>query len=190
MSPHHSGIYPVSNSLFDLWSKIWMIKVTSTEEYPHLKPSHLRRGFVYKNIMVLPRQTCGIFTHTNFIRSYPEGIQSLYSKIYGGEIFRTVLFNRINIFMTHMTNYANDRLALFVFKNLFNFLSQRTNLKFVFKSPIKLANDYFSLHSNEIEPIWTNPCNDKHQMAIWKLNQSCHNFPKLIILGPQKTGFI
>jgi hypothetical protein len=52
VSPHHSGIYPVNNLFYDLWSDIWMIKATSTEGYPHLKPSSLRRGFIHRNIMV------------------------------------------------------------------------------------------------------------------------------------------
>lgn len=188
VSPHHSGIYPVLNNLFELWSKIWKVKVTSTEEYPHLRPSHLRRGFIHKNIMVLPRQTCGIFTHTNFFKNYPNEIKTLLAKMYGGEIFQTILFNRINIFMTHMTNFANDRLGIFVFKNLFKYFKQKTNIKFIFKLPTQLAIDYFNYNRDEIEPIWTNPCYDKHHMAIWSLNNSCLKFPKLIILGPQKTG--
>ncbi|RNA25299.1 bifunctional heparan sulfate N-deacetylase N-sulfotransferase 1 [Brachionus plicatilis] len=188
VSPHHSGVYPVSNSLYELWARIWMIKVTSTEEYPHLRPAHLRRGFVHKKIMVLPRQTCGIFTHTNFFTTYPKGIANLLSKLYGGEIFQSVLFNRINIFMTHMTNYGNDRLALFVFKNLFKFLIKRTNLKFSFKPALQLAIDYFNFHKDEVQPTWTSPCIDRHHMAIWSPNKTCQSFPKLIILGPQKTG--
>ena len=52
VSPHHSGIYPVNNLFYNLWSDIWMIKATSTEGYPHLKPASLRKGFIHKNIMV------------------------------------------------------------------------------------------------------------------------------------------
>uniref|UniRef100_A0A914EN07 Heparan sulphate-N-deacetylase domain-containing protein n=1 Tax=Acrobeloides nanus TaxID=290746 RepID=A0A914EN07_9BILA len=58
ISPQHSGVYPIHEALYEAWSSIWKVRVTSTEEYPHLKPASLRRGFIYKNISVLPRQTC------------------------------------------------------------------------------------------------------------------------------------
>lgn len=67
VSPHHSGVYPVHELLYEAWKKVWNVKVTSTEEYPHLRPARLRRGFIHRNIMVLPRQTCGLFTHTMYI---------------------------------------------------------------------------------------------------------------------------
>lgn len=31
VSPHHSGVYPIYNSLYKLWKKIWNVSVTSTE---------------------------------------------------------------------------------------------------------------------------------------------------------------
>lgn len=52
MAPHHSGVYPVHVQLYDAWKKVWNIRVTSTEEYPHLKPARYRRGFIHRNIMV------------------------------------------------------------------------------------------------------------------------------------------
>lgn len=52
VSPHHSGVYPVHEGLYEAWKKVWNIKVTSTEEYPHLRPARLRRGFVHRGIMV------------------------------------------------------------------------------------------------------------------------------------------
>ena len=32
VSPHHSGVYPVHQPLYDMWKKLWGIRVTSTEE--------------------------------------------------------------------------------------------------------------------------------------------------------------
>lgn len=189
VSPHHSGIYPVYENLFKLWSDIWLIKVTSTEGYPHLRPSNLRRGFIFKDIMVLPRQTCGIFTHTNFFKDYPNGIERLVEMSQGGEIFQTLLYNRINVFMTHMTNYGNDRLALFMFKKLFDFVSEWTNLKMKYLPPAQLAKKYFQLYPLDVDPLWTNMCADKRHLKIWSMNQTdCEKFPKIIIVGPQKTG--
>ena len=52
VSPHHSGIYPINNLFYNLWSEIWKIKSASTEGYPHLRPASLRRGFIHNNIMV------------------------------------------------------------------------------------------------------------------------------------------
>lgn len=41
VSPHHSGVYPVHEPLYEAWRKVWDVKVTSTEEYPHLRPARL-----------------------------------------------------------------------------------------------------------------------------------------------------
>lgn len=52
VAPHHSGVYPIHLQLYEAWKKVWGIKVTSTEEYPHLKPARFRRGFVHSGISV------------------------------------------------------------------------------------------------------------------------------------------
>lgn len=52
VAPHHSGVYPVHVQLYEAWKQVWGIKVTSTEEYPHLKPARYRRGFIHSGIMV------------------------------------------------------------------------------------------------------------------------------------------
>lgn len=96
VSPHHSGVYPVHEVLYTAWKKVWNIRVTSTEEYPHLRPARLRRGFIHKNIMVLPRQTCGLFTHTMFIDRYPGGREKLDESIQGGELFQTIVYNPVS----------------------------------------------------------------------------------------------
>lgn len=44
---------------------------------------------------VLPRQTCGLFTHTIFYSEYPGGPQELDQSIRGGELFLTVLLNPV-----------------------------------------------------------------------------------------------
>lgn len=95
VSPHHSGVYPAHEVLYQAWKKVWNIRVTSTEEYPHLRPARLRRGFIHRNIMVLPRQTCGLFTHTMFIERYPGGREKLDEAIQGGELFQTIVYNPV-----------------------------------------------------------------------------------------------
>jgi heparan sulfate N-deacetylase/N-sulfotransferase NDST2 len=173
IAPHHSGVYPVHEQLYEAWRKVWDIQVTekrvsnserflyilsmqvtSTEEYPHLRPARLRRGFEHEGIRVLPRQTCGLFTKNLFYSEYPGGPQALENSINGGELFQTILFNPISIFMTHMPNYIHDRLAPYTFESVVNKLKCWTNLELVSKQPEKLAEIYFTMFPDELEPIW------------------------------------
>ncbi|XP_070805314.1 bifunctional heparan sulfate N-deacetylase/N-sulfotransferase 3 isoform X2 [Pituophis catenifer annectens] len=188
VAPHHSGVYPVHVQLYDAWKKVWNIKITSTEEYPHLKPARYRRGFIHKNIMVLPRQTCGLFTHTIFYKEYPGGPKELNKSIQGGELFFTVVLNPISIFMTHLSNYGNDRLGLYTFVNLANFVQSWTNLKLQTLPPLQLAHKYFELFPEQKDPLWQNPCDDKRHRDIWSKEKTCDRLPKFLVIGPQKTG--
>ncbi|KAG9509632.1 Bifunctional heparan sulfate N-deacetylase/N-sulfotransferase, partial [Fragariocoptes setiger] len=182
-------VFPVHEQLYDAWRRVWNVQLTSTEEYPHLRPAHARRGFIHKDIMVLPRQTCGLYTHTIFMDKYPGGMSKLIANIQGGELFQTIVHQPVNIFMTHMSNYANDRLALYTFGSLINFVHKWTNLRLKFaSSPLELGHIYFSLHPDEIEPLWVNPCLDKRHMAIWSPFKSCQSLPSFVIVGPQKSG--
>lgn len=64
VAPHHSGVYPVHVQLYEAWKQVWSIRVTSTEEYPHLKPARYRRGFIHNGIMVSGPCSCGrVCTH-------------------------------------------------------------------------------------------------------------------------------
>ncbi|NXU25486.1 NDST4 sulfotransferase, partial [Thalassarche chlororhynchos] len=188
VAPHHSGVYPVHIQLYEAWKKVWHIRVTSTEEYPHLKPARYRRGFIHNGIMVLPRQTCGLFTHTIFYKEYPGGPQELDKSIQGGELFLTILLNPISIFMTHLSNYGNDRLGLYTFANLANFVKSSTNLKLQTLPPVQLAQKYFELFPEQADPLWQNPCDDKRHRDIWSRDKTCDHLPKFLVIGPQKTG--
>lgn len=87
-----------------------------------------------------------------------------------------MLHNPVNVYMTHMTNYANDRLALYTFSALFDFVQTHTNLQLKYAAsgraqpattttttndqnyqlgPASLANYYFNLYPNEQNPLWT-----------------------------------
>ncbi|XP_075607128.1 bifunctional heparan sulfate N-deacetylase/N-sulfotransferase 4 [Balearica regulorum gibbericeps] len=188
VAPHHSGVYPVHIQLYEAWKKVWHIRVTSTEEYPHLKPARYRRGFIHNGIMVLPRQTCGLFTHTIFYKEYPGGPQELDKSIRGGELFLTILLNPISIFMTHLSNYGNDRLGLYTFANLANFVKSSTNLNLQTLPPVQLAQKYFELFPEQTDPLWQNPCDDKRHRDIWSRDKTCDHLPKFLVIGPQKTG--
>lgn len=166
---------------------------------------------VFPPPQVLPRQTCGLFTHTIFYNEYPGGSSELDKIINGGELFLTVLLNpvstavslpgdrgtpgraipwcccravsptsparaghpaclcgvgealltpapppplQISIFMTHLSNYGNDRLGLYTFKHLVRFLNSWTNLKLQTLPPVQLAQKYFQIFSEEKDPLW------------------------------------
>ncbi|RWS12531.1 Bifunctional heparan sulfate N-deacetylase/N-sulfotransferase-like protein [Dinothrombium tinctorium] len=183
IAPHHSGVYPVHEPLYEAWKRVWNVRVTSTEEYPHLRPARLRRGFIHRGIM-----TCGLYTHTIYIDKYPGGRAKLDNSIMGGELFYSFVFNPISVFMTHMSNYGNDRLALYTFESVIKFVQCWTNLRLQILPPIQLATKYFQMHPEESDPIWMNPCNDKRHFAIWSSNKSCEQLPKFLVIGPQKTG--
>ncbi len=52
VSPHHSGVYPIYDQFYEHWADIWLIKATSSEEYPHLRvnnlKSNIRKSFYFK----------------------------------------------------------------------------------------------------------------------------------------------
>ena len=155
VTPKHSGIYPIYPVLYTFWSeKIW-IKSTSTEAYPSTQPLYLRRGFIFNNVMVAPRQSSFMFTHTVYFNSSNLNFQYWTSLYKGGEFFETFLYNHVSIFMTHMGNFGNDRLAIFLFENSFKLLSYWTNLKFHSLPPFDLVKKYFELNPDDKEPIWT-----------------------------------
>lgn len=65
-----------------------------------------------------------------------------------------ILFSKISIFMTHLSNYGNDRLGLYTFVNLANFVHTWTNLKLQTLPPVQLAHKYFELFPEQKDPLW------------------------------------
>lgn len=63
-------------------------------------------------------------------------------------------FSKISIFMTHLSNYGNDRLGLYTFVNLANFVHTWTNLKLQTLPPVQLARKYFELFPEQKDPLW------------------------------------
>lgn len=53
-----------------------------------------------------------------------------------------------------MSNYGNDRLALYTFESVLKFLRCWTNVRLSSAPPIQLAEKYFRLHPEEIDPVW------------------------------------
>ncbi|XP_010186963.1 PREDICTED: bifunctional heparan sulfate N-deacetylase/N-sulfotransferase 4-like [Mesitornis unicolor] len=94
----------------------------------------------------------------------------------------------ISIFMTHLSNYGNDRLGLYTFANLANFVKSSTNLNLQTLPPVQLAHKYFELFPEQMDPLWQNPCDDKRHRDIWSRDKTCDHLPKFLVIGPQKTG--
>lgn len=56
--------------------------------------------------------------------------------------------------MTHLSNYGNDRLALYTFESVIKFVQCWTNLVLVQKSPMDHAIKYFDMFPEEQDPVW------------------------------------
>ncbi|CAH8653041.1 unnamed protein product [Schistosoma haematobium] len=193
VAPRHSGVYPVYPDLYEAWRTVSNVNVTSTIHYPYGRSSDFRLGFRYNNIQVLPRQTCGIYTHTPHSEDIRGGIKQLNEYIFGGTLFSTFLFNPVSIFMTHLVNYGNDRVALYLFNAIFEFMTNWTNIKLITSPPSELANIYserFKLYGVNELPLYSDPCLNSHLHELWPSDWPCgsDHLPSFIIIGPQKTG--
>lgn len=69
-------------------------------------------------------------------------------------LFFCILFAQINVFMTHMSNYGNDRLALYTFESVVKFLRCWTSVRLSSAPPLRLAYKYFQLRPDELSPLW------------------------------------
>ena len=57
--------------------------------------------------------------------------------------------------MTHVTNYATDRLGLVLFKSLFEFVTEWTRLELFTARPLTLGQKYFEIFPEDRLPVWT-----------------------------------
>eukprot|EP00117_Sycon_ciliatum_P016688 scpid24542/ scgid2276/ Bifunctional heparan sulfate N-deacetylase/N-sulfotransferase; Glucosaminyl N-deacetylase/N-sulfotransferase; Sulfateless; Heparan sulfate N-deacetylase; Heparan sulfate N-sulfotransferase len=187
VSPHHSGIYPTHRPLYMTWREVWNITVSSTEEYLHLKPAFRRRGFRYMGIRVLPRQTCGLFSHTLTRSTFPGGAERLFSLPNGGELFQTLVDNPISIFMSHYVNYGGEKLAIGLFESLFEFVTRYTNLELSSVAPTQLAKEYFDLNPGEEDPLWQDPCSEVRLYNGWMSSgKKCYTLPTVLMTGDDR----
>lgn len=53
-----------------------------------------------------------------------------------------------------MSNYGNDRLGLYTFESVIKYVQCWTNLQMVTLPPLLLAEKYFKMHPDELDPIW------------------------------------
>lgn len=78
-----------------------------------------------------------------------------HSGAFAGDISQLFLFAfQISVFMTHLSNYGNDRLGSYTFVNLANFVQSWTNLRLQTLPPVQLARKYFELFPEQRDPLW------------------------------------
>ena len=159
VTPHHSGVYPILTRLYKAWSETFSVKASSAQSYPLTSPLYMRRGFMYNNVMVAPRQSSFMFTKNRNFDSLNATFDYWIDLYNGGGLFEIMLYNQVSIFMTHVPNFAHDRIANFIFLNVFQFLSCWTNLKFYSLPPLKIAEKYFEFNPEDKElylTVWRN----------------------------------
>ena len=69
--------------------------------------------------------------------------------------------------MTHVTNYAHDRLALVLFDALFRFVQKWTQLKLIADRPLNLGRKYFEIFPQDKMPVWTVSKFEAITLDIW-----------------------
>lgn len=57
--------------------------------------------------------------------------------------------------MTHISNFAHDRLALYLFNALFSFVRRWTQLELIAERPLTLGKKYFEIFPEDKMPVWT-----------------------------------
>jgi len=72
----------------------------------------------------------------------------------------------MNIFMTHMTNYANDRLGQYTFESVMKYIHCWTNLQLITIPPVLMGEKYFKLYPEEIDPVWSVSRNTSEQFIF------------------------
>ena len=104
--------------------------------------------------MVAPRQPSYMYTSSRNFETHNTDFNYWISLSEGGYLFEVLLYNQVSIFMTHIPNYSHERLAMFLFRNVFEFLSCWTNLQFYSLPPLDIVKKYFEFNPNEKEPLW------------------------------------
>lgn len=65
---YDTQVYPIHGPLYEAWRQVLNVRVTSTEEYPHLRPASSRRAFVHDGIEV--SQPARLGRHENLMTTH------------------------------------------------------------------------------------------------------------------------
>jgi len=128
-----------------------------------------------------------MFSYNRYFNDSNLNLEYWTSLYNGGDVFEAVLYNKVSIFMTHVPNFTGDRIAIFLFKNLFHLITSWTNLKFYALPPLEIVKKYFEYNPNDREVVWTSPC-PKNKKLWYKNVSECERLPKFIIIGSRFSG--
>lgn len=96
---------------------------------------------------------------------------------------------QVSIFMTHLSNYGNDRLGLYTFESLVRFVQCWTHLRLQTLPPVRLAHKYFQIFPDERDPLWQVCALTFSWLLLNLLLDECHdsaaNCAKDIIFHPK-----
>ncbi|KAK7901135.1 hypothetical protein WMY93_017904 [Mugilogobius chulae] len=131
---------------------------------PTSASARYRRGFIHNGIQVLPRQTCGLFTHTIFYNEYLE-VQKSWTRVLEEESSFSQFCSTLSAFYDASVQLRKRPLY-----------RRSASLRNTSKSSLKSGS------------LWQNPCHDKRHKDIWSKEKTCDRLPRFLIIGPQKTG--
>ena len=77
-----------------------------------------------------------------------------------------------------MSNYGNDRLALYTFESAIKFVQCWTNLRLKQVPPLEMGIKYFEMYPEEKDPVWRVGIRSLslNFFFLWKLYSSWHVF--------------
>uniref|UniRef100_K7FKF2 Bifunctional heparan sulfate N-deacetylase/N-sulfotransferase 1 n=1 Tax=Pelodiscus sinensis TaxID=13735 RepID=K7FKF2_PELSI len=182
VAPHHSGVYPVHVQLYEAWKQVWAIRVTSTEEYPHLKPARYRRGFIHNGIRgwgLSPFSPKGLEqpSSVSLVRENPVG---------GSTVLTPGLEQPSSVSLTCPAGWTARACLLTSLRLSLSFTTWHLPLARL-PQP-QLGAPPLPFLEPPLTPVLQDPCEDKRHKDIWSKEKTCDRFPKLLIIGPQKTG--
>lgn len=100
--------------------------------------------------------------------------------------------HQVNLYMTHYGNYAQDRLATYMFDRAFAWVRNWTRLSLRWAPVHELVQYHMAFNPTANQtPLHSNPCDNPRHAAIWP-QSACtpegQTLPSVVIVGPQKTG--
>lgn len=96
-------VYPVHQQLYEAWHKVLNVQVTSTEEYPHLRPASERKGFVHKAIKV---SQIDLIATWSKIQWFAHKIAFVFIR---RNILAIIIYDMLSLYLLHQTMHQLNR---------------------------------------------------------------------------------
>ncbi len=144
LTPVHFGIFPVHPPLYEAWRQVWGTLYSATTE--------IENGFVYGGVAVMPRKGCGRACWSDHYSFFQISRQEMNETI-RLSVFPMLIDTPVATFMSHQSDYARDRIAIYLFGTLLESWKKWTNIRLRTGSNDTLARVYFSwLRSTRLRP--------------------------------------